>query len=151
MLKKIPLSREKADAFIAKHHRHHKPSRGDKFRIGAVGGSGELVGVAVSGRPVARGFDDGLTIEVIRLCTDGTENACSFLYAASRRAAIEMGYTRGLTYILETESGNSLVASGWRPLGTTRGGSWDTKTRPRTQTAPTCPKKRFGWGDWPEC
>lgn len=34
-----------------------------------------LVGVAVVGRPVARLLDDGLTLEVTRVATDGTPSS----------------------------------------------------------------------------
>ena len=74
-----------------------KPTRGHKFSIG-VSENGALVGVAICGRPVARRLDDGYTLEVNRLCTDGTPNACSILYAAAYRAARAMGYNKGITY-----------------------------------------------------
>ena len=61
------------------------------------------MGVAICGRPVARRLDDGYTLEVNRLCTDGTPNACSILYAAAYRAARAMGYNKVITYILDTE------------------------------------------------
>lgn len=75
-----------ANDFVARLHRHHKPVVGHLFSLGAVL-DGKLVGVAIVGRPVARMRDDGLTAEVTRLCTDGTDNACSFLYGAAARAA----------------------------------------------------------------
>ena len=74
---------------------------------------GRLAGVAIVGRPVSRYLDDGKTLEVNRLCTDGTKNACSFLYAAAARAARAMGYQRIITYTLDTEGGASLRAAGW--------------------------------------
>ena len=37
-------------------------------------------------------LDDGSTIEIRRVCTDGTRNACSILYGACARIAREMGY-----------------------------------------------------------
>jgi len=80
---------------------------------------------------------------VTRLCTDGISNGCSFLYAAAARTARAMGYTRIVTYILESESGVSLRASGWTLDGIAGGGSWNTPCRKRTDKAPTCPKKRF--------
>lgn len=49
-----------------------------------------------------------------RLCTDGTPNACSFLYQASARAGKALGYRRIQTYILREETGTSLKASGWK-------------------------------------
>lgn len=74
---------------------------------------GELCGVAICSNPVARNADDGLTLEVSRLCTDGTYNACSMLYSACARIAKDMGFEKIQTYILESEHGTSLKASGW--------------------------------------
>ena len=107
MLELIPMSLAAANGFVAEHHRHHKPVRGHKFSLGCMA-DGRLVGVAIVGRPVSRYLDDGLTLEVNRLCTDGTKNACSFLYGAAARAAKVMGYRKIITYILDTESGTSL-------------------------------------------
>lgn len=138
----VPLTQKQAAAYVAANHRHHKPTRGDVFRIGAEK-DGEIVGVIQCGRPSARGLQDGLTLEATRLCTDGSRNACSFLYAAAARVAKELGYKRIVTYTLETEPGASLKASGWQLDGITTGGSWDTPSRRRTDKAPTCPKKRW--------
>jgi hypothetical protein len=101
-----------ACAFVAAHHRHNKPPVGHKFSI-AVRAADEIVGVAMAGRPVARAFDDGLTLEVNRTCTDGTENANSMLYGAVWRAAKAMGYRRCITYTQADETGASLRAVGW--------------------------------------
>jgi hypothetical protein len=65
------------------------------------------------GRPVARAFDDGFTLEVNRTCTDGTRNANSMLYGAAWRAGKAMGYTRCITYTQHDECGTSLRAAGW--------------------------------------
>ena len=102
MLTLTPINLKTANAFVQQYHRHHKPTRGHKFSIG-VSENGALVGVAICGRPVARWLDDGYTLEVNRLCTDETPNACSILYAAAYRAARAMGYTKVVTYILDTE------------------------------------------------
>lgn len=142
MLESIPLELKQANAFVDSLHRHHDPVHRDKFRIGAML-DGKLVGVVQVGRPVARMLDDGKTVEVVRLCTDGTENVCSFLYAKAARIAKEMGYTKIITYILESESGASLSAVGWQEEVTTSGGSWDRPSRRRETTAPTVPKRRF--------
>lgn len=131
-----PISFKEASEFIAKHHRHHKPPVGWKFGV-AVNNGDEVVGVLTVGRPVARHLDDGWTLEVNRCCTDGTKNACSMLYAAAWRAGRALGYKRMITYVLKSESGGSLKASGWKKLYETAGGSWDCKVRPRVQTAPT--------------
>ena len=107
----VPLTQKEANAFVDKLHRHHEPTPGDKYRLGAQV-NGVLVGVVQVGRPVSRVLDDGKTVEVIRLCTDGTKNACSFLYSAAARIARELGYSKIITYILNTETGASLKAAG---------------------------------------
>lgn len=85
MLELVPITLKEANAFVEQHHRHHKPVVGHKFSIAASDGE-KIVGVAIVGRPVSRYLDNGLTLEVNRLCTDGTRNACSFLYSAAWRA-----------------------------------------------------------------
>lgn len=140
-LKPIPLTREQANAHIREHHRHHKPVVGDRFRIGAVL-AGVLVGVCVVGRPVARGCDPYTVAEVTRLCTDGTKNACSFLYSRAARIAREFGFNSIQTYILESESGDSLKAAGWEYVYTTRGGEWKhSDGKPRRNDQPSEPKQ----------
>jgi hypothetical protein len=111
MLRLKPVSLSEANEYVKQRHRHHKPVVGHKFSIGCEV-DGELAGVVIAGRPVSRYLDDGRTLEVTRLCTDGTRNACSFLYAAAARAAAAMGYDRIITYTLDTENGASLRASG---------------------------------------
>lgn len=95
-----------------------------------------LVGVVTVGRPVARHFDNGWTLEVTRLATDGTPHAASKLYAAAWRAARAMGYGRLITYTLEAESGTSILAAGWRLVGRTRAHHWSCPSRPRVETYP---------------
>lgn len=133
---------DEANAFVRLHHRHHKPVTGHLFSIGAALGD-EIVGIAIIGRPVARGRDDGVTAEVTRLATDGTKNACSFLYGASARAAFALGFKRIGTYILASEPGTSLTAAGWRQIAEVRGRSWDTPSRPRVDKHPTQDKLLF--------
>jgi hypothetical protein len=133
---------DEANAFVLAHHRHHKPVVGHLFSIGAAtadsldGGARKIVGIAIVGRPVSWRRDDGVTAEVTRLCTDGTENACSFLYGASARAAFALGFKRIGTYILASEPGTSLTATGWRMIGGTPGRSWSSPSRPRVDKHP---------------
>lgn len=141
-LRLIPLPRDEANAFVEQHHRNHGSVVGHIFAIGAET-SGSIVGVAIVGRPVARELQDGFTAEVTRLATDGTRNACSFLYGAAWRAARALGYRRLVTYTLQTEPGTSLRAAGWRVVGETRAGSWNRKTRPRVDKHPTQAKLRW--------
>jgi hypothetical protein len=131
-----PITFKEACAFIRKHHRHHKPPTGWMFGC-AVNDGEKVVGVATVGRPVARMLQDGYTLEVNRLCTDGTPHVASKLYAACWRAAKALGYRRLITYTLASESGTSLRAAGWREVYRTKGGSWDTPSRPRVDTHPT--------------
>jgi hypothetical protein len=130
----VPLPLREANSFVMAMHRHHKPVVGHKFSIGAMV-DGKIVGVAIVGRPVARGRDDGWTLEVTRLCTDGTKNACSFLYGAAARAALALGYRRIGTYILASEPGSSLKGAGWRLIGEVKGRSWSCPSRPRVEQA----------------
>lgn len=139
----IPCSREQAHAWVAEHHRHHKPPPGEIFRIGACDNDGAIHGVIIVGRPVARKSDDGRTLEVTRLATDGHKNACSFLYGHARRAAWALGYTRILTFTLPVEGGASLKASGWIADGCTPGRSWSVPTRAREDKHPLGMKLRW--------
>jgi hypothetical protein len=141
-LASVPLTLKEANAFVAENHRHHKPVRGHKFSIGAALGN-KIVGVVIVGRPVSRHRDDGLTLEVTRLCTDGTRNACSFLYGAAARAAFALGYKRIGTYILKSEPGSSMKAAGWKMIGETPGKSWSVPSRPRVDTHPLEPRLLF--------
>lgn len=134
-----PVSLEEANAFVAGLHRHHDAVVGHKFSLGAMLG-GKLVGVAIIGRPVSRMRDNGGTLEVTRLCTDGTRNVCSFLYGAAARATFALGYRRLGTYTLPSEGGASLRASGWRLIGERGGGSWSRQSRLRADKHPTEPK-----------
>lgn len=143
-LRLAPISLREANAAVTKWHRHHKPARGQKFSISCLDGW-RLCGAAIVGRPVARGSDDGLTAEVLRLVTDGTRNACSILYAASARACqAMMGYEKVQTYILDSESGTSLKAAGWKFEAMTAGGDWNSSARTGRRTdQPMGPKQRW--------
>lgn len=128
----VPLELKDANAFVERLHRHHAPVHRDKYRLGCKDENGNLVGVIQVARPVNRYLDDGKTLEVVRCCTDGTYNACSFLYSRAARIAREMGYQQIITYILEGEDGASLRAAGWQVDKTgVGGGSWNTLSRPR--------------------
>jgi len=137
-----PISLREANAFVERNHRHHKGVTGHKFSIGCTR-DGELVGVAIRGRPVGRFLDDGLTRGVNRLCTTGAENACSMLYGAAARAARAMGYQKIITYTLDTEPGTSLRAAGWQCAGPAGGERWTGKRRPAADLYPPQKKLRY--------
>ncbi len=109
----VPVTLKTAQEFVKEHHRHNKPPVGHKFSVGLETDWGLLIGVACAGRPVARMFDNGLTLEVNRTCTLGDKNANSMLYGSVWRAAKAMGYRRCITYTQHDESGASLRAVGW--------------------------------------
>lgn len=143
----MPVTRDDALAFIEQVHRHHGRPVGYRFAVGVAAGD-ELVGVALAGRPVARALDDHRTIEVTRVATDGTPNACSMLYGACWRAARALGYTHGVTYTQHGESGASLRAAGWLLTATLapRPG-WSAPSRPR-QGHGADDTARFRWEVW---
>ena len=134
----MPLTLAQARRYVADHHRHNEPPIGHRFSIG-LERDGVLVGVVVAGRPVGRGNDDGRTLELLRLTTEGDRNACSRLYSAACRAAAAMGYRRVITYTLDTESGASLRASSFTEDAhlRDRGEGWQHTAGPRSADRPT--------------
>lgn len=126
-----PVTFAEACDFVSVHHRHHLPPVGHKFSIGAADGD-RLVGVIMVGRPVARHYDDGNTLEVNRSAVDGTPHANSMLYGAAWRAAKALGYTRLITYTQAGESGASLRAAGWVVVAQRAvHNGWNRPNRPR--------------------
>lgn len=119
----VPLTLEQANKAVAAWHRHHKPVVGHPFSLGAQVG-GQLIGAVIVGRAKSRMTDQYGVAEVTRLVTDGSKNACSFLYGAAARVAREMGFREIQTFILESEPGTSLRASGWECRGLNDGGQW---------------------------
>lgn len=130
-MKAVRVELAEANEFVWQHHRHHKPVVGHRFSIGAEK-DGKLVGCVIVGRPVARQTCQKTVAEVTRLVTDGTPNACSFLYGQAARAAKELGFKAIQTFILPTETGTSLKASGWKLAGSTKMGSWHTRENRRS-------------------
>jgi len=128
----VPVTFADACGFVAMWHRHLGPPVGHKWSVGVSDETGMLRGVAIVGRPVARSFDDGSTVELTRCATDGTPNVASMLYAAGWRAASAMGYRRLVTMTQAGESGSSLRAAGYRIVAerpARRG--WSCLSRPR--------------------
>lgn len=127
-----PISFEQACLLVRAWHRHHRPPVGHKYSIG-LAQDDELVGAIIVGRPVARHYDDGHTLEVLRsVVADDIPNGNSMLYGAAWRAAKALGYRRLITYTQAGETGASLRGAGWRVIAErpARTG-WDTPTRRR--------------------
>ena|ERR1041385_3759787 len=142
-MKIVPLELRELNDLVTRLHRHHKPVQGHRFSLGLMLGD-TLIGGCSVGRPVARMICQKTVVEVTRLVTDGTKNACSMLYSAAARVAKAMGYKAIQTYILDEEMGTSLRASGWEYVGVSPGGSWTRKTKPnRREDQPLGRKKKF--------
>lgn len=138
------MALKEANAFVSEYHRHHGPVTGHRFSLACVQREDQgLCGVAIVGRPLARKINDETTVEVLRLCTDGTPNACSALYGACLRAARDLGYQRIITYTLEDEPGTSLRAVGWTFGYRTAGGAWSRAGRPRKTSEHEGSKQRY--------
>ncbi len=131
-LRLVPISLAQANEHVAHWHRHSNPVIGHLFSVGAADDEGVLRAVGIAGRPVARHYDDGDTVEVTRVASDGTANCNSLIYGALQRASFALGYRRVITYTLADESGSSLRAAGWKVIGQrpARKG-WSVPARPR--------------------
>ena len=141
-MKIAPITFREASEYINRFHRHHRATVGCKFCISVMDDTGQIHGVAVCGRPVSRRYDNGYTLEVNRVCSDGTRNVCSMLYGACCRIAKEMGYKKVITYTLVSENGASLRASNFTCEGEAGKPHW-TGDRNRGQDIPAEMKKRW--------
>jgi hypothetical protein len=143
-----PIERDQARAFVDEHHEHNKAPLGWRFGAGIWNGA-QLIGVVMVGRPVARMIDASQVVEVNRLCLrrdvprELRWNACSQAYGWAAREAKRRGFSKIITYTLESELGTSLKAAGWQVDGRTKGGSWHRPGRARADRAPTCRKVRW--------
>lgn len=151
-LRAVPVTLARANAFVARAHRHHPPVVGHRFSVGAMAPHG-LCGVAIVGHPIARTLDQRRIVEVNRLCTDGFRMACSFLYGVSARAAAALGYYAIVTYTLDEEGGASLRGAGWwgeLVEGSAR--TWHTPSDPSRTGGLAKPKWRWVrfLSEWPE-
>lgn len=137
-LELVPVSQKTARTFVQEYHRHNKPPRGDVIRVG-VAVDGLLVAVAMAGRPVAAGLQDGRSLEVTRVCVVDDErdvkNVCSMAYGALGRAAKALGYLRLWTYTLAVEEGVSPRAAGFELDGEVEERDWAAQSgRDRYET-----------------
>lgn len=90
-----------------------------------------MVGVGTACTPTARKQDDGFTLEITRVCTNGVPNGCSKLYAALLRAGKALGFRRAITYTRIDETGSSLKAAGFTVSHRVKAASWNVPSRPR--------------------
>lgn len=146
-LRIVPMKIAEAQEFVRNFHRHNKPPVGHVFSLGCSDGE-KLVGVAICGRPVARMLDDGQTLEVTRCCVvdDAPKGACSFLYSRAWKAASALGWSRLITYTLQSESGSSLRGAGWRVVNQSpgdQGKAW--QNRPGREWQEVVGQAKFRW------
>ena len=129
-----PITLRLANAFVREHHRHCKVAQGCKFNLAAIGDDGEILGVVIVGRPIARHNDDGITGEITRLCakSGAPKGTCSMLYARARRVWQLMGGEKMLTTTLASESGASLRGAGYKIVGIRKAhAGWSRLSRKR--------------------
>lgn len=139
----VPCSVTKAREVVDAWHRHHGSSTSALYAAAVATEDGTIRGVALIGRPVARLLDDGWTLEVTRVATDGTPNACSSLYGIARRLAAALGYARLVTYTREDEPGSSPRAAGLTDDGPIRARSWDMPGRRRMDKTEIVRRRRW--------
>lgn len=143
-LRVVPTTLKQANAFVEHYHRHLAPVVGHKWSI-ALSNEYGICGVAICGRPKARMLPQHSILEINRLATDGTKNACSKLYATCAAIAKLMGFADIETAILKDEPGTSLRAAGFEFRRMTEGGDWNRPSRGGRRTdQPQCPKQIWG-------
>jgi hypothetical protein len=142
----VPLTLRIANDFVEKHHRHSARTSNDggKFAIG-LEVDGDLVGVAIVGRPVARLLQQPGTAELLRCCVipNAPTGSAKTLNSRCKRIWQLMGGTRLVTYTLLSERGGSLLGTGFAPEASVPGRRWNgSKNGDRDLAAE--PKIRWG-------
>lgn len=139
----IHIELHEANELIERLHRHHKRVQGHRWSIGATH-NGELVGACVVGRPVSRHTDAKKVLEVTRMVSNGHRNVCSALYGAAARAGQALGYEAIQTFILDGETGASLLGAGWELYRQHAGGGdgWQSREG-RRDDQPTVQKQIY--------
>lgn len=141
----IPIKFSEAEEFISRYHSHNEPPQGWKFGCSVANTAiNQIVGVTTIGRPVARHYDDGKTLEITRNCIRDdlsrkyVKNASSKLYAAAWRATKNLGYEKLITYTIKNkEQATPLKATGFEILEEKcGGGNWSSKSRKRNYEGP---------------
>lgn len=141
-----PITRNAAMVFLAANHRHlRRALTGWLFGVALLDEAGEIQGIGCAARPCARHLQDGVTVEIARVCTKGAPNGCSQIYGALRQAARALGYQRVITYTRADEAGTSVRAAGFQCEGPAGGGEGDRPSRPRRAAEDPSPKTRWVW------
>ena len=124
-MKHTNLKLDEAQAFVARFHRHSDPLKRHMFSIGAypdmlIFGLNKiptgLHGIITVDRCSSAWSKDRDRVEIRRVCVApfAKKNTTSFLIGKAKQACFAMGYKQVVTYTKPTESGSSLMASGFR-------------------------------------
>lgn len=147
------MTMQDARAYVQRHHSHLNAPVSGLFATSVRDGE-RIVCVAIVGRPVARMIQDGLTCEVIRLCSDGTApHAASMALGACVRAAVALGWRRIVSSTLLGEPGTCYRAAGWRPvaLGSASGTKgWVSHPRHTAAGSHAQPGRKVRWEAGPD-
>lgn len=136
-MKIVPMKLREANDFVEKWHRHSSRTNNDggKFAIG-LEDDGQLVGVAIVGRPIAQLLQIEGAAELTRLCVSdrAPKGSGSKLYSRAKRIWQLMGGTTLHTYTLSKESGASMRGAGLaEPVAAVKKQQWNRKSRPRAE------------------
>jgi len=137
-----PMPIKEARKFVGEEHRHNPVIHAARWAVVAYLGQ-QLVGVVMVGNVVARMLRHPRRAEVVRLATDGTPNACSYLYGVACRTSRAMGIWSLKTYTLASESGASLRAVHAKNEGQVSAESWDRPSRARSDKHTIAPRIRW--------
>ncbi len=145
----VPLTLRVANDFIEKWHRHscRTSNDGGKYAIG-LEHEGELVGVAIVGRPIARLLAIDGAAELLRLCTSpaAPKGSGSKLYSRAKRIWQLMGGTKFHTYTLTAEGGATMRGAGVHEGVAAGGKQWSNAKRPRAIKA-IYDEPKFRWSE----
>ncbi len=128
-----PCTIKTANQVVSSWHRHSTPISQKVLCAVRAMLDAETIGVAILGLPVSRHLDDGLAVEVRRVCVrdQAPRNACSMLYGAMCRAGAAMGYVVAYTYTMADEDAASVKAAGFVEDGRRAAANWDSPKRRR--------------------
>lgn len=129
-----PITIKRANEFIEKNHRHHRPTARNtgRWALAAYDLNNKMVGAVIAGNPVSATYMDGVTIELTRLCVheSAPKGTCSFLISRCCSIWKMMGGEKIITYTLASETGASLRGAGWTLAATVKPHKrWLNKTK----------------------
>jgi hypothetical protein len=151
-----PSTLREANHYVRLWHSHNEPVRGCMFTVACETRTGDVVGVAIVGRPIAPALQDGRTIEVTRVATPGLRadrrcwGAMSMMIRSVWAAAWAIGVRRGVSYTRADESGRGYEVAGWLPVATCKTAAWTSGNKslrwlPGLYVPTTEPVDRIRW------